>query len=64
MSAPIRLEKPNFRTAWLEGSGRVLDPYWQRIFTRQTDLINALAAQNEALAVKVAALEQYNIDHP
>lgn len=64
MSAPIRLEKPNFRTAWLEGSGGVLDPYWQRIFTRQTDLINALAAQNEALAVKVAALEQYNIDHP
>lgn len=64
MSAPIRLEKPNFRTAWLEGSGGVLDPYWQRIFTRQTDLINALAAQSEALAAKVAALEQYNIDHP
>ncbi len=64
MSAPIRLEKPNFRTAWLEGSGGVLDPYWQRIFTKQTDLINALAAQSEALAVKVAALEQYNIDHP
>ena len=64
MSAPIRLEKPNFRTAWLEGSGGILDPYWQRIFTRQTDLINALAAQNEALTVKVAALEQYNIDHP
>ena len=64
MSAPIRLEKPNFRTAWLEGPGGVLDPYWQRIFTKQTDLINALAAQNEALAVKVAALEQYNIDHP
>ena len=64
MSAPIRLEKPNFRTAWLEGSGGVLDPYWQRIFTKQTDLINALAAQSEALTVKVAALEQYNIDHP
>ena len=64
MSALIRLEKPNFRTAWLEGSGGILDPYWQRIFTRQTDLINALAAQNEALAVKVAALERYNIDHP
>lgn len=64
MSAPIRLEKPNFRTAWLEGSGGILDPYWQRIFTRQTDLINALAAQNEALATKVAALERYNIDHP
>ena len=64
MSAPIRLEKPNFRTTWIEGSGGILDPYWQRIFTRQTDLINALAAQNEALAVKVAALEQYNIDHP
>jgi len=64
MSAPIRIEKPNFRTAWLEGSGGVLDPYWQRIFTKQTDLINALAAQSEALAVKVAALEQYNIDHP
>lgn len=64
MSAPTRLEKPNFRTAWLEGSGGILDPYWQRIFTKQTDLINALAAQSEALAVKVAALEQYNIDHP
>ena len=64
MSAPIRLEKPNFRTAWLEGSGGILDPYWQRIFTKQTDLINALAEQSEALAVKVAALEQYNIDHP
>lgn len=64
MSAPIRIEKPNFRTAWLEGSGGILDPYWQRIFTRQTDLINALAAQSEALAAKVAALEQYNIDHP
>jgi hypothetical protein len=64
MSAPIRAEKPNFRTPWLEGSGGILDPYWQRIFTKQTDLINALAAQNEALAVKVAALEQYNIDHP
>ena len=64
MSAPIRLEKPNFRTAWLERSGGILDPYWQRIFTRQTDLINALAAQSEALAAKVAALEQYDIDHP
>lgn len=64
MSAPIRLEKPNFRTPWLEGLGGILDPYWQRIFTKQTDLINALAAQNEALAAKAAALEQYNIDHP
>ena len=64
MSAPIRLEKPNFRTNWLEGSGGILEPYWQRIFTKQTDLINALAAQSEALAAKVAALEQYNIDHP
>lgn len=64
MSAPIRLEKPNFRTAWLEGSGGILDLYWQRIFTKQIDLINTQAAQIETLATKVAALEQYNIDHP
>lgn len=64
MSAQVRAEKPNFRTTWLEGSGGILDPYWQRIFTRQIDIINAQAAQIEALAVKVAALEQYNIDHP
>lgn len=64
MSAPVRAEKPNFRTTWLEGSGGILDPYWQRIFTRQIDIINAQAAQIEALAVQVAALEQYNIDHP
>ena len=64
MSAPIRLEKPNFRTPWLEGSGGILDPYWQRIFTKQIDLINTQAAQIETLANKVAALEQYNIDHP
>lgn len=64
MSALVRAEKPNYRTAWLEGSGGILDPYWQRIFTRQIDIINSQAAQIETLATKVAALEQYNIDHP
>ena len=64
MSAPVRAEKPNFRSPWLEQSGGTLDVYWQRILTKQTDIINAQAAQIEALADKVAALEQYNIDHP
>lgn len=64
MSAPIRLEKPNFRTAWLEGSGGILDPYWQRIFTRMTDVINAQAALIEQQETRIAALEQYNIDNP
>lgn len=64
LSAPVRAEKPNFRSPWLEKTGGTLGVYWQRIFTKQTDIINAQAAQIEALADKVAALEQYNIDHP
>lgn len=32
--------------------------------TRQIDIINAQQAQIETLTAKVAALEQYNIDHP
>ena len=64
LSVPVRAEKPNFRSTWLEQSGGILDVYWQRIFTKQTDIINAQAAQIETLADKVAALEQYNIDHP
>lgn len=64
MSAPVRAEKPNFRSPWLEQSGRTLDVYWQRIFTKQIDIINAQASQIEAMAAKVAELEQYNIDHP
>lgn len=64
MSAPVRAEKPNFRSPWLERSGGILDVYWQRIFTKQIDIINVQAIQIETLAAKVAALEQYNIDHP
>ncbi len=55
---------PNFRTPWLEQSGGILDPYWQRIMTRQADIINQQAARIEALETRVAALEQYNIDNP
>ena len=64
LTAPVRAEKPNFRSPWLEKTGGILDAYWQRIFTKQTDIINAQAAQIETLADKVAALEQYNINHP
>lgn len=63
LSAPIRAEKPNFRTNVVRKDG-FFDPYWQKIINRQADLINQLLASNEILVQKVAALEQYNVDHP
>ena len=64
MTAPVRAERPNFRTPWIEPLGELVDPYWQRVFVRWVDIINAQQAQIEELQTKVAALEQYNIDNP
>lgn len=64
MTAPVRAERPNFRTPWIERAPGLVDPYWQRVFVRWVDIINAQQAQIEELQTKVAALEQYNIDNP
>lgn len=64
MTIPVRAEKPNFRTPWIEMSPGLVDPYWQRVFVRWVDIINAQQAQIEELQTKVAVLEQYNIDNP
>lgn len=64
MNAPVRAEKPNFRTPWLESDIAVIAPYWQRIMNYQVDIINAQQARIESLETAVAALQQYNIDHP
>lgn len=64
MTAPVRMEKPNFRSPWLEQRGGILDPYWQRVTVRMIDIINAQQAQIELLTTEVAALKQYNIDNP
>lgn len=68
----MSIAKPNFRSPFLAaipGSGKTeswgsLDLYWQRIFVSMVDAINAQSNQITELQTKVAALEQYNTDHP
>lgn len=67
----MSLAKPNFRSPLVEqlsggsgGSWGILDIYWQRVIVSMVDAINVQSSEIAELKTKVAALEQYNVNHP